>query len=213
MYVLGSVYFSIGYITCMAILNTDRKQMFDCVKYEQRSTYTEAFSNTFLNARFLPVDRWIDIEYVRVSGSPTQNVSGIQGTRTPFHQRTAGHVHIESSEYYCLLFPLGVFGQLSITRVTCDFRNTYYWFTEGVNKLHIYCTYVYRVNISAILTKLLSPFILHMWRIGQTDRFDWHRTCDRQITKLDLYTYECYIGKLYADKISVSLNEYVSKQV
>lgn len=47
-------------------------------------------------------DRWIDIEHVRVSGSPAQNVSGIQGTRTPFHQGTTSHVHVEPSEVFHL---------------------------------------------------------------------------------------------------------------
>lgn len=96
----------------------------------------------FLNARFRPVDRWIDIEYVRVPGSPAQNVSGIQGTRNPFHQRTVGHVHIEPSEYSRLLVSFKVFGQLSITRVVRDFRNTHR-FAEGINKIFVYITYVH----------------------------------------------------------------------
>lgn len=53
---------------------------------------------------FIPADRWIDIKHVCVFGSPTQNVSRIQRTRTALYQRTTGHVHVESSETYLVLF-------------------------------------------------------------------------------------------------------------
>lgn len=42
--------------------------------------------------------RRVDIEHVRVFSGQAQNVSRIQGTGAPFHQRTTGHVHVKSGE-------------------------------------------------------------------------------------------------------------------
>jgi len=101
--------------------------------------------------------RWIDIEYVRVFGSPAQNVPWIQGTRTSLDQRTAGHVHVEPGEsspqsvsYHIILYTIAIqtvqcawtfFGQpLSVTRVTVTvFKNisggggvSRFWNTDGI---------------------------------------------------------------------------------
>lgn len=80
-YIFKSLFLFI-WVALQFIIHIDRK------KYERRKhthTIMKAFSDTFLNVRFPLVDRWIDIEYVRVSGSPAQNVSRIQGTRASFH--------------------------------------------------------------------------------------------------------------------------------